>query len=394
MLKPGPLGGHDAAREESDVIYTAVLLGFVLTRAVLRQPFSFDAAHDADAADLARLKDVIDRVVALVAASDTPGARDCADIVSHGSSPEHKGVGDALVTGRRGGESLTPYARNQRMADQAALGIARFDYNSAEPGGEDYVGLYHGRGAYTGMIDDVVGHHTLMQPTIRRVVDDEARWMPERSGVWGLIGGRNRTLQPPFEASEYQNLSADPRVGMGPLRRTRGIVQYVHGMSWAMREAIRWGPWTTAYELAVGKDTKKRASCFACTTYMYAAGFPASSSHLGRCESWGTLPDGSLGAGENHEFSEGAEGQLERSIARSINDRWHLEMFHMTRTGVDLLRNSKTMAQPHRAAADRLAARMSRMDVATAALGGKLFLDAITWHESDLDRVSRTLGIG
>jgi hypothetical protein len=83
---------------------------------------------------------------------------------------------------------------------------------------------------------------------------------------------------------------------MGPLRQQHGVVQYIHGMSWAMREAIRWGPWCTAYEIAVGSKTRKLASCFACTTYMWASGFPAFSTHLGRGESWGVLSDGTLGS--------------------------------------------------------------------------------------------------
>jgi len=386
------LGGEDAAGEESDVIYTSVLLGFALTRTLLRQPFAFDAAYGADEDEQRHLKSAVERAVTLVAGCGIAGAESCAQFVSHGLAPEHTGESGGLVTGRRGGEALTPFARNQIMSDDQALAMAAFEYRSAEQGAEEFAGQYHGRGAYTGMVDDVVGHHTLIQPTIRRVVDNRERWMPDRSGLWGLIGGDNATLFAPLSASQYANLSTDPKKGMGPLRRDTGIVQYIHGMSWAMREALRWGPWTTAYELAVGKDTKKRASCFACTTYMYSAGFPASSSHLGRCESWGILPDGSMGAGEDHVFSDGAEGELEQAIARSMNSRWHIEMYHLTRRGVAILQAASGMPQPHRAAAARLAARFERSDPARAAVGGNPFLDAITWHGSDLDRVSRTLG--
>lgn len=386
----GPLGGAGQMEAESDVIFTAVLVGFALTRSILGQPFSFDAPHGAEAGEIALLHKAVDQITGLIAAS---GLAHGAQVVTQGISPEHRGEEDALITGRPGGEALAVYARNRMMSDPEAIAMATFEYRSALPEGEDYAGQYHGRGAYTGMVDDIVGHHTLIQPTLRRTIADPTRWRPGDHGLWGLIGGGNRILDRPTDPARYPNLSTDPVQGMGPLRRFDGIVQYTHGMSWAMREALRWGPWTTAYEMAVGAFTKKRASCFACTTYMWSSGFPASSTHLGRCESWAPLPDGALGEAEDHTFSDGAEGDLERSIARSMNERWHVEMYHQMRQGGLLLQSAAMMPLGHRAALARLNARLDVSRAQDALEGGKLFLDAISWHRSDIDRVCQTLGI-
>jgi hypothetical protein len=369
---------------ESDVIFTAVLVGFALTRAVQEQPFSFDLEPSAGEKDLENLNHAVNGVVALLQRSGVEGAE---RYIGAGLSRQHVGMDDNLITGRAGGEHLTPEQRNRRMLDVQARNMGQWEHDSSQPGAEQFQGQYHGVGAYTGMIDDPIGSHTLIQPTLRRVIEDPSRWNPHPGGLWGLIGTNNRG------GESGGNLSADPNEGMGPLRRHQGIVQYIHGMSWAMREAVRWGPWCTAYEMAVGARTRKLASCFACTTYMWASGFPASSSHLGRGESWGVLPDGTLAGGEDHVFSDESEGQLEQAIARSMNVRWHTQIYHFLRQGSRLLDGHRLAMSPaHRTAADLLSQHVGRSGADGAVKAGNLFLDALTFHKNDTARLLATIG--
>lgn len=382
----GPLNrlGGDA-ETEADVIFTAVVLGFSLTRVIQQQPFSFDMdLVGATAADFDALGRAFAGINALLRRS---GINDAERYITAGASPENRGMANNLITARAGGEHLTPEQRNRPMVDPGARGMGAWENASAQPGGTQYRGQYHGIGAYTGMIDDPIGSHTLIQPTIRRVITDPARWSPNNDVLWGLIGTNNN-------GGEFGgNLSDDPNQGMGPLRRHRGIVQYVHGMSWAMREAVRWGPWCTAYEMAVGARTVKLASCFPCSTYMWASGFPASSTHLGRGESWGTLPDGTLGAGEDHTFSGAGEGAAEQEIARSMNVRWHTQIYHFLRQGSRLLeRHRLAMTPRHRDAAVLLARYVENQGAAALTTGGNLFLDAITFHKNDTARINATMG--
>jgi len=54
----------------------------------------------------------------------------------------------------------------------------------------------------------------------------------------------------------------------------------------AIYDSARTGPWCTPYEIAVGTETTKLASCFTCTLFMYANGYPPSAIHLGQGASW------------------------------------------------------------------------------------------------------------
>ena len=63
------------------------------------------------------------------------------------------------------------------------------------------------------------------------------------------------------------------------------IATYTHGMIQAIYKAYGLGPSCTPYEIAVGDQTKKMASCLPCTFFMVATGYPPNSIHLGRGES-------------------------------------------------------------------------------------------------------------
>lgn len=394
-LKGGPLNRATGdALSETDVIFTATSLGFAFTRALLRQPFTFDVANDAPVEDLRRTEALAKALVLILETAPAIGAGGAAPFIGAGRSPAHNQHDGYVVTGCPGGEHLVPADRNVRLSDEAAKVMAEWERLSAEPGGSQYQGQYHGRGAYTGIVDDPHTHHTLVVPSVRYLINDRSRWNPSPDGIWGLIGTNNNGGQATSGGKPSDNLSSDPSVGMGPLPAAKGIVQYTHGMLSAMREAIRFGPWITPHEIAVGAHTTKRASCFACTLYMWSAGFPASSSHIGSCESWGVLPDGLLGNYPGYDFSEGAEGDLDRAIARHLNIRWHAQMYHFLRVGSALLSsNPKLIHSGYQEAVKLLARFTENWDPTKALVGGNLFLDAITYHRKDFDRLATTLNV-
>ena len=422
---------------EADVIVTSVVVGFCFARAIQGHPFSFDYDPTESEEEVAKSKRIHASVVEKIRrvlntnpsneiSDDEWEARLKGSVAAGPARVYGLGHDEALITGRAGGQALeppveirgdltlhrdAPATRHRPMLSQQALRMGHWEWMSAHKYGREFKhdyapspGQYFGKGAYTGMVDDPVGNHTLIQPTLRRVIAPNLgshlggvldrnepyleRWSPDRTQIWGLIASGNTP------GIKGPNLDPNPDVGMGPLPKgiDRGIVQYIHGMSWAMREAVRWGPWCNAYEMGVGHQTTKLASCFACTTYMYAAGFPPTSAHIGRAESWGLLPDGETYGlyatwKGGHEFSDGDEGVLEKAVALSINTRWHAEVYHYLREGCARLKGY--VNDTHAAAFGLLEEKMKRQRPPLG--GGNLYLDAITWHDSDSNRIDRTI---
>jgi hypothetical protein len=391
---------------EADVIVTATVLGFSASRIHAGQPFSFDIEmlppkdtswfeeidrlspklqypigmnKEEDRKQWDKMKVKYDEhlketqsflVVVELLSKVLNQNKMNGSLIKDAQSPQwHLG---ARITGRLGSGMVDGPKRARYPADR--MGIQKGVVEMHKPGG------YYGRGAYTGMIDDPVNHSTLIKPTQRIVVVDPERWHKEGPGKHGLISP---------EKTPDINLSPDPKKGMGllsvedyrNLTGKRGVIGYVHGMSWAIQECIKCGPWCTPYEMAVGEETTKMASCFACTTYMYAANYQPSSIHLGRGESWHPLP-------------EKDQDPIYTAIAKSLNVRWHAECFNYLRYGVTLLNTaSSAMDKGHKEAWTLLNAHPKlKLNTHNLAIGGNLFLDALTVHEADWNRIWRTLG--
>src|SRR5262249_50803674 len=137
------------------------------------------------------------------------------------------------------------------------------------------------------------------------------RWLPpadsplwqkrKRAGMdtyvpWGLIGGEKageaRKESGSGATNEADFITVSMRnVGMvfnGDIAEN-DIAMYTHGMIQAIYKAYGLGPNCEPYEIAVGDVTKKMASCLTCSLFMYATGYPPTSIHLGRGESWAPL---------------------------------------------------------------------------------------------------------
>jgi hypothetical protein len=162
---------------------------------------------------------------------------------------------------------------------------------------------------------------------------------------------------------------------------TSDIVGYTHGMIQAIYKAYSLGPSCAPYEIAVGSQTKKMASCLPCTLFMVAQGYPPTSTHLGRGESWAPLyePYNPNGEEDEHEWA----------VVRDLNNSWCAKCDEYMRLGADVLATA-SLSEDHEPARDALRTYLqtSASDKAGAAT---IVLDALTIHDSESARVGRTL---
>jgi hypothetical protein len=278
---------------------------------------------------------------------------------------------------------------------------------------------YTGRGAYTGFVDnknttgdtDPVGPRSTARmvapaPGIEApTVVPYSRWLPpdghalwnprKRKGTntyvpWGLIGGDKATQDPtPTNATRATNLADQLELEM---RDKYGMVftceptmtdiaTYTHGMIQAIYKAYTLGPSCVPYEIAVGDATKKMASCLPCTLFMHAAGYPPTSIHLGSGESWAPLyaPYNPNGPIEPNELG----------VVRDLNNAWYTRCLEWLKMGLEILDDAHITA-------DRKVSRDAVLDYLKThgtepTLCGVLILDAVTVHDAELNRISRTL---
>jgi hypothetical protein len=146
------------------------------------------------------------------------------------------------------------------------------------------------------------------------------------------------------------------------------------------------GPSCRAYEIAVGGQTTKMASCFPCSTFMSANGYYPNSIHLGRGESWAPLFEPYIPAGIK------ADPDVIRALPatiRDLNNSWYERCRLWIVKGLDILTEDE-IEDSHKPARAALGAYVSaNRDDPT--LGGRLLLDAVTMHDSEQARILRTL---
>jgi hypothetical protein len=226
--------------------------------------------------------------------------------------------------------------------------------------------------------------------------DESVLWNPrKRKGAntyvpWGLIGGDKATQDPtPTNATHATNLADELELEMRdkygmvftsePARTD--IATYTHGMIQAIYKAYALGPSCTPYEIAVGDQTKKMASCVPCTLFMHATGYPPTSIHLGSGESWAPLyaPYNPNGPTEPYEFG----------VIRDLNNSWYASCLTWLQIGLEILDDAHVSAD-HKGSRDAVGDYLESR-TAEPTLGGVLLLDAVTLHDSELNRISRTL---
>ena len=407
-------GPASEPRREADVIMTAAALGFAADYiATARKPLQFDM-DPLDTADPQRQAAFqatvakMDRAVAAYLAG-----RGLNGHVHAGLSPGYwQGaviMGVYALAGQEAPPPLTAPALSPK-------GKVLWDkIRTVSPGLRQYTG----RGAYTGFVDnhntvgnsDPVGPRSTVRmaaPPAGMATPAEApypRWLPpeghelwkarHRKGAhthvpWGLIGGDTAGKDPtPGNTTGAANLAdqieAEMRDQYGMVFTCEpamgDIATYTHGMIQAIYKAYALGPSCTPYEIAVGDLTKKMASCLTCTFFMHAAGYPPTSIHLGSGESWAPLfaPYNPNGPTEPNEAA----------VIRDLNNAWYERCLTWLKMGLQVL-DDMYIASSHRSSREAVAAYLRAHDTEPT-LGGTLILDAVTVHEPELNRISRTL---
>lgn len=322
--------------------------------------------------------------------------KDIAKHVQDGQS--EKGGKEELIAGVRGGAKISSHDRTNLdpLVESKVVSSAQ-----AHP---NYQTIYQGRGGYTGVIHDPVKDKKLLQPSVRKYIHEPNRWNPGENN-WGLIDR---------EGNPSANLDNAPTKGMGPLHgddqvRTN-LIGYVHGMCSAIYACQEHGPWCQPFELSTGDQTTKISSCFPCTTYMYATGYPPSSTHLARGESW--VPPAPESIMKNSSAQSGQATTYVAPIVNSALNNWHREIFSYMELGFSYLqkdtvksrclddkyKDGGTYAATFNALNDKIITLKADDDIGAmsgaqkiSSQGGNLFLDALTVHDKELSRVKRVL---
>lgn len=285
-----------AVRKEADTIFTATFIGMVIDRG--RLGYRVDMEPDMDGKDEAertnkdreamqKHNDVCAKVNHIVR-SFRPLLEDERGI-HWGLTPEFSRGG--LISG--GEAALKGYAGYDRRFMETAWNYLTQDKDGQTPS------VYIGRGAYCGLVvadDSIVTAMSTLRTMLpadspqEYPIDAGDRWLPPKESdvfkgrlkdpgfTWGMIG--THTLQ---QDLLKQGMKFVPR-DSSP-NPDNAIVGYTHGLVRAIYECERIGE-GRPYEMSLGTNTAKLASCMSCSLFMVANGYAPSASHLGAGESW------------------------------------------------------------------------------------------------------------
>lgn len=360
VLKCEKAKDHSEAGFEADIIMTATILGFSAGRLAVGHPVQFDSKEKEDE----KLKRVVKKLNDAIGSTYPKISKH----VSHGVTPPWKEGG--MITGAPGASALEGEDRRDNPNSEAAKEL----HSIASK--DDRIG-YQGRGAYTGFVDDQLNNRASIKSTMRYNVPRHQhgeRWRPptvpldseNQKFPWGLLKNEPGHVEETMAEESYDG-------------NTDGIVGYTHGMVQAIYDCVMHGPWCRPFEIAVGEKTRKLASCLQCTLFMYAAGYPPSSIHLGQGASW--LP---------FYPSDNFAPRTAETI-RSINSRWHLECEQHLAIGLEILSNPKSkIRESHAQKLPALKAFLSK-NAERLNSAANLILDASTVHSREDDRIDRTL---
>jgi len=472
IIKPAEDSNKQQVEQEADVIISSVIIGFSGTRYYQQQPCTFDIEweqiSEKDKKDMEA--DSAGRVgIEKWAYKNAQGQQDfltTIECVSKVMDIYQPGMGDwlidgqsqktgkgELITGRQGGASQNKQQRDKSpQSSQAKALVKNLSDNqwlALDTGGNKLI--YKGRGAYSGIIDDPVqkvAYHedakTNVRPTLR-VFRNDKRWLPTgttkkitNDGViqaddhdrakpapYGILGGiengRDGNDNPiPIHYRNLQPISSD---GMGALPEifNNTKVGYIHGMCTAINMCNKHGGWSTPYEVATGDQTTKISSCFPCTTYMYATGFPPSSAHLGRGESWVPPISDDIPAisGDSYPVSkavgnksitegdEGIQSTFDKEVCDSYKNKWNSDIFDYLTLGTEIVLNGNKRLNERLKEnlkedleyfglevvpilSDGYKEIFDKLLAATKEDAGRMFLDALTIHDSEWKRLKRT----
>ena len=401
-------------RKEADVIMTAAALGLAgdyISRT--KQPIQFDMDPlDSNPKKTSAFNATVGKMDAAVAAYLTKQGL-APSPVHAGTSPGYTQGAVIMGVYTLAGASAPPSISAPVLSKKGQALWEKIATVSPD------VSQYTGRGAYTGFVDnkntvgdtDPVGPRSTVRMTApppgvpAPTIVPHPRWLPpadsdlwsarQRKGAdtyvsWGLIMGDSAGKDPePPNPTGASNLADQTTVEMrdkygmtftGEVG-SEDIAAYTHGMIQAIYKAYGLGPSCEPYEIAVGDLTRKMASCLPCTLFMYASGYPPTSIHLGRGESWTPLY-----APYN---PNGPEGPHETAVIRDLNNSWYEKCLEWLNTGLAILDDEHINAG-HKASRDAVRSYLSG-NSGDPTVAATIVLDAVTIHDGEADRIARTL---
>lgn len=406
----GLVSDHGDPSFEADVIMTAATLGMAGMQCLKQQSLRFDIDPKDQKSSWTAFEAVVDRIDDAVHAHLSAFYLNMRNTVRAGLAVDHQTGAAIMGIYEIGGQSPPAdfrqpeiSAQGQELYQQIANGTVR---------------QYVGRGAYSGFVDPghPQGQPVGPRPTTRFLtpVTNEAtgismtshpRWIPslqshvwkprQRSNKpgsyipWGLIGGDRGAYatfkendEPSNEGDDLTTLMAEQGMEFVGEPDNDDVVGYTHGMIQAIYEAYHLGPSYVPYEIAVGTATTKMASCIPCAIFMNAQGYIPSSIHLGRGESWAPL-------WEPHSPS-----SSHQAVVRDLNKSWRRACHDYLKLGMAILRTrvSSTHKDTMRTVEEYFTKNSNTdSDRTDRSVASTLILDALTIHDSELNRILRTL---
>ena len=402
----------DDVEREADVIFTAAFIGMTLfqnVKSIGKKLWQLDMEPNTDPpskktredrtkddrASMKTLNDVCSKVTQVVRAHTKKNEGG----VKWGLSPTFD-RGGMICAGQGAQYEYAQVNRDYAKTAYVYLTAPQQATKDDKREGEMYVG----RGAYCGLVIDKDGNAINAMSTIRWSINDQTpgvgdRWSPpidsevfkaQQKGdgaLWGMITPPDKTSVEAANEMKQLGMRFFPKNNYGASGNE--VVAYTHGMIRCVYETARIGQ-GTAFEMSIGTDTFKLSSCLPCSSFMMANNVDASSSHLGRGESWSPY---FAHDPESHNYSYVAD-EKQKPLQDAIDkcNKAYAEHMHEWLTdGVKAMLASLTWVDTeHGKALNALSQKLqgSKKDNTVAR---DLFLDAVTFHKTDSKRLQDTL---
>jgi hypothetical protein len=398
----GILGDDTSPVADSDIIAAAAICGYAGTRVSKGLMVNFDSegvrtcgAMVEGESDLVRDAELKKEYVEyrLMEVLGARVAERVGDLVPQGMRITDFAPQKAAFPAIIGGGGDFPKGDLRRLQQDLAQEANAYVLKEAEkPGGIGYTG----QGAYVGVMFSPLlkgrfAHCSTTRYTLK--TDDEFvnRWHPHDDGSLAMptaskigAGGAKRTWGMQTNEDVWTTrVKGREHMPDDEVTPTPGsdIVGYVHGLPAVIVYNTKFADVGVPMEVAYGAATNKLSSCFQCTVYMQAAGYPASSVHLGRGESW--LPP-------YPNRSPYRLGQMMKNAAYEALYSYFRYCRSILTVGLNVL-NRHEVAGTHRASLAALEAYLG--DKTWGSFCADLLLDASTVHDKDFLKALRAFGV-
>lgn len=374
------------AQHEADTIFGCVFLGFIAEAQVLGKSLRWSVAPE-DEAKVGVLRDVLN------ACSDIAGI--ARSNITAGIAPIYNEETMTIAIAAQGKGVPAPIQPTQQAVRERIAALLRDTGLRSTLNNEN--------GAYYGIVDHKDNVHAKAISSVRRLIPyggEGGRWnrnVPNH-GLIGYEGTEAGSPEGLRDRAEKQAGSIEPTALIKGWNGHDRVCGYCHGMVWAVAQASTEFRGGVPYELGLGSKTHKLASCFGCSTFLVANGYMPSAMHLGRSESWVPLPEGEDAAAP---FDNGTASAAMESTFEDLNSRWAGHVAAWLEQGIAASQRW-TAARAGRkegpVVPDWATDAVNRLERRLKALGSdrkraNVFLDALTVHSNDTDRLARFCGI-